>query len=83
MRFKASKESGPPMHPQARRVERAEVLLKETLSGYPSGLPAIALVDRLERWGFSENEGSAVLQQLRNEGRIQVVRGHYILSEDP
>lgn len=71
------------MHPQTRRLELAQALLEETLGGYPSGLPAIALVDRLERWGFSETEGSAVLEELRNKGRIQVVRGHYVLSEDP
>lgn len=70
------------MYPLARRVERAEVLLEETLSGYPSGLPAIALVDRLERWGVPEGEGVAVLQRLRDEGRIEVVRGHYRLPDE-
>lgn len=70
------------MHPQGRRVERAESLLKQTLSGYPSGLPALALVDRLERWGIPEPEGFEILNQLRQEGRIQVVRGHYVLADD-
>ena len=70
------------MHVQARRVERAESLLKETLSGYPSGLPAIALVDRLERWGIPESEGFEILNQLRADGRIQVVRGHYLLANE-
>ena len=70
------------MQVQARRVERAGSLLKETLSGYPSGLPAIALVDRLERWGIPESEGFEILNQLRAEGRIQVVRGHYLLADD-
>ena len=69
------------MQVQARRVERAETLLKETLSGYPSGLPAIALVDRLERWGIPEPEGFEILNQLRDEGLILVVRGHYMLSD--
>ena len=70
------------MFPAPRRVERAEALLKETLESHPSGLPGIALVDRLERWGFPEDEGVAVLQRLRSDGRIEVVRGHYRLSED-
>lgn len=70
------------MERQGRRVERAETLLEETLSSYPSGLPALALVDRLERWGVPETEGAAVLQRWRDEGKIEVVRGHYRLADE-
>lgn len=67
------------MYPDVRRTERAQALLEETLSSYPSGLPGIALVDRLERWGYPEDEGLAVLQRLQEEGRLRVDRGRFLL----
>lgn len=70
------------MRPQTRRVERAEALLRETLRSDPAGLSGIALVDRLEQWGYSADEGAAVIQHLRSEGRILLVRGHFILADE-
>lgn len=61
------------------RVERARAILEETLSASPSGLPSIALVDRLERWGFAEEEGMAVLQTLQEDGHLRVERGRIVL----
>lgn len=69
------------MYPHVRRVERAQALLEETLSGYPAGLPTIALVDRLERWGFPEDEGLAVLHRLQESGMLRVERGRILLAE--
>lgn len=64
-----------------RRVERAQALLEQTLSGYPTGLPGIALVDRLERWGYPEDEGLALLEQLQQAGLLRLERGRFLLAE--
>lgn len=69
------------MRPQAARVERAQALLEETLVENPAGLPSIAIMDRLERWGFAEYETIVLLRCLEEEGRLRVDRGRYTLGE--
>ncbi|HVM44607.1 MAG TPA: hypothetical protein VM582_01630 [Candidatus Thermoplasmatota archaeon] len=62
-----------------REVERAQTLVEEALSAFPPGLPSIALVDHLRRWGYAPDEGSTLLERLQEEGRIGVERGRYVL----
>lgn len=69
------------MGPRDMRIRRARELVEDTLGGYPSGLPGIELVDRLEWWGYSVDEGMALLSRLQNEGRLRIERGRYTLSE--
>lgn len=65
--------------PRSRRFERAQDLVEDALIANPSGLPSIALMDRLERSGIAEHEGMALLRELAIEGRLKVQAGRIVL----
>ena len=64
--------------------ERARSVVEAHLRFDSGGLPSIALVDRLTRWGFPEREAMSVLREMEERGEIQMAGGRWVLAQtDP